>query len=154
MSDRPLRLPPNRMMVKLYHTPLAPILGRMFLLLTTRGRRSGVLRTSPQYEAIDNAYDLGAARGLRADRVRNIQADRAVELHIGRHALRATARVVTEAVPIADFLEVRLRRHPLLVGAILRSAGLPRPPARADLEAYSRRLALVILTPARAAGSV
>ena len=34
-----MRLPPNRMMVMLYHTPLAPILGRMFLLLMTRGSR-------------------------------------------------------------------------------------------------------------------
>lgn len=141
-------------MVKLYHTPLAPILGRLVLLLTTRGRRSGVLRTTPlQYEAIDDAYYLGAARGLRADWVRNIQADPAVEVRIGRRAFRATARVVTEAGLIADFLEVRLQRHPHIVGAILRSEGLPRPPARADLEAYSRRLALIILTPVPPAGS-
>jgi len=154
MSDRPMRLPPNQMMVRLYNTPLAPLLGRMILLLTTRGRRSGVLRTTPlQYEAIDGAYHLGAARGLRAHWVRNIQADPSVEVRVGRRSFRATARVVTEPGPIADFLEVRLRRHPHIVGAILRSEGLPRRPARADLEAYSCRLALVILTPATSAGS-
>jgi hypothetical protein len=85
---------------------------------------------------------------VRADWVRNIQADPSVEVRIGRRSLRATARVVTEPGPIADFLEVRLRRHPHIVGAILRSEGLPRHPARADLEAYSRRLAMVVLTPA------
>jgi len=135
-------------MIKLYNTPLASLLGRMFLLLTTRGRRSGLPRTTPlQYEAIKGAYYLGAARGVRADWVRNILADPSVECRVGRRMFRATARVVTEIGPIADFLQVRLRRHPHIVGAILRSEGLPRTPARADLEAYSARLALVVLTP-------
>ena len=47
MGDRPLRLPPNRLMVKLYHTPLAPIQGRMFLMLTTRGSRGLLPAPSP-----------------------------------------------------------------------------------------------------------
>jgi hypothetical protein len=32
VSDRSMRLPPNRIVVRLYLSPLAPILGRMFLL--------------------------------------------------------------------------------------------------------------------------
>ena len=148
MSDRPSRLPPNALMIKLYNTPLASLLGRMFLLLTTRGRRSGLPRTTPlQYEIIQGAYYLGAARGVRADWVRNILANPSVACRVGRRTFCATARVVTESGPIADFLQVRLQRHPYIVGAILRSEGLPRKPARADLETYSARLALVVLTP-------
>lgn len=148
MRDRPTRLPPNGFMIRLYHTPLGGPLGRMFLLLTTRGRRSGLPRVTPlQYESVGSNFYLGAARGLRADWVRNLQANPQVEVRVGRRLLSATARVVTDRGPIADFLQLRLNRHPHIVGAILRSEGLPRVPSRADLEAYAERLALVILTP-------
>ncbi len=143
-----MRLPPKGLMIRLYHSPLGVLLGRMVLLLTTRGRRSGLPRVTPlQYESSGRNILLGSACGLHADWLRNIQAHSQVEVRVGRRSFSASARVVTDRVAIADFLELRLRRHPHIVGAILRSEGLPRSPGRADLEAYAARLALVILTP-------
>ncbi len=148
MSDPLRRLPPKGLMIRLYHSALDVLLGRMLLLLTTRGRRSGLPRVTPlQYESVGSDFHLGSACGLRADWVRNIQAHSRVEVRVGRRSFPALARVVTDRGPIADFLELRLQRHPHIIGAILRSEGLPRMPSRADLEAYAARLALVILTP-------
>ncbi len=148
MSDRPTLLPPNELMIRLYHTPLGAMLGRMILLLTTRGRHTGHPHVTPlQYESVGSDLHLGAARGVNADWVRNILAHPQVEVRVGRRAFAALARVVTESGPIADFLELRLRRHPHIVGAILRFEGLPRTPSRTDLKVYAARLALVILTP-------
>jgi len=68
-----------------------------------------------------------------------------VRVRIGAHEFEALAEPVTDPCRIADFLELRLRRHPKMVGAILRSEGLPAEPSRLELEAYAYRLAMVIL---------
>ncbi len=57
------------------------------------------------------------------------------------------AEPVTDPGRIADFIELRLRRHPRMLGMILKSEGLPSNPSRLQLEDYARRLALVILHP-------
>jgi hypothetical protein len=58
------------------------------------------------------------------------------------------AEVVTDPVRFADFLEVRLERHPLIIGTIMQKAhGLPRKPSREQLEKLAETEALVIVTP-------
>jgi hypothetical protein len=57
------------------------------------------------------------------------------------------AETVTDPCRIADFLELRLKRHPRMVGKILKSEGLPEAPSRAELEEYAQRLAMVIIRP-------
>jgi hypothetical protein len=56
------------------------------------------------------------------------------------------AETITDPKQIADFLEIRLRRHPRMIGAMLRAEGIPMPPARNDLERYATRLTLVAIT--------
>ena len=48
---------------------------------------------------------------------------------------------------IADFLELRLQRHPKMIGAIMRKDGIPFPPRRSDLEQYATQLTLVVVQP-------
>ncbi len=133
----------------LYALGLGPLIGKMILLLTTIGRKSGQLRVTPlQYEEINGEYYLGAARGLKADWVRNIAANPQVELRVGAKRVPGRAEIVTDAVRMADFLEVRLQRHPLMIGLIMQKAhGLPKHPNRAQLEALSAKEALVIIHP-------
>jgi len=57
------------------------------------------------------------------------------------------AETITDPARIADFLELRLRRHPKMIGAILQREGLPAQPDRAQLESYAARLALVVIRP-------
>jgi deazaflavin-dependent oxidoreductase (nitroreductase family) len=142
------RPPPSKFIKALYGAGLAPFLGRLILLLTTTGRKSGLTRVTPlQYEEIDGAYYVGSARGTKADWFRNILADPCVEVRIKFHRFEGLAEPITDPFRIADFLELRLKRHPRMVGAILRSEGLPASPTRAELEAYAAHLAMVIIHP-------
>jgi deazaflavin-dependent oxidoreductase (nitroreductase family) len=132
----------------LYRIGLGRFIGRMVLLLTTTGRKSGRPHQVPlQYEAINGDIYVAAALGQRADWFRNILADPAVLVQVKSRRFPGRARPITDPVEIADFLEYRLERHPRIVGAIMRRAGLPRHPTRADLEAYAKNRALVSILP-------
>ena len=81
----------------LYAIGLGPVSGKIVLLLTTTGRKSGQPRVTPlQYEKIGDLYYLGAARGLKADWVRNIQANPDVELRVGSKKLHGHAEIITD----------------------------------------------------------
>lgn len=133
----------------LYAIGLGPLVGKIILLLTTTGRKSGLKRVTPlQYEKIGEEYYVGAARGVQADWVRNIQALPQVEVRVGAKRFQGTAEVVTDPSRFADFLEVRLQRHPRMIGLIMEKAhGLPRHPSRSQLEELGRTEAFVILHP-------
>jgi deazaflavin-dependent oxidoreductase (nitroreductase family) len=133
----------------LYALGLGPIIGGFILLLTTTGRKSGLKRVTPlQYEEIGGEYYVGAARGVRADWVRNIQSNPQVELRVGARRVQGMAEVVTDPCRFADFIEVRLQRHPHLIGLIMEKAhGLPRHPSRAQLEEMAKTEAFVIVHP-------
>jgi len=133
----------------LYAIGLGPLIGRIILLLTTTGRKSGMKRITPlQFEKIGDDYYLGAARGLKADWVRNIQSNPDVAVLVGSKHIQGIAEVVTDASRFADFLEVRLERHPRMVGLIMQKAhGLSAHPSREQLEHLAKNEALVIVHP-------
>ena len=133
----------------LYALGLGPLIGRIILLLMTTGRKSGLKRVTPlQYEEIDGMYYLGAARGLQADWVRNIQANPQVEVRVGAKRFTGQAEIITDASRFADFLEVRLERHPRMIGMLMEKAHhLPKRPSRAQLEGLAVNEALVIVYP-------
>jgi len=131
-----------------YAIGLGPLLGRMVLLLTTVGRRSGLPRVTPlQYEEIDGCFYVAAARGEDADWLRNLAVQPAVGLRVGSRRIQGEARIIRDPAVIADFLELRLKRHPQMIGRIMRAAGMPSNPARADLESYARGRPLVLIRP-------
>jgi deazaflavin-dependent oxidoreductase (nitroreductase family) len=134
----------------LYALGLGPVIGKIILLLTTTGRKSGQPRVTPlQYEEIDGAYYLGAARGLKADWVRNLQANPQVEVRVGAKYVHGKAEIVTDPARIADFLEIRLARHPFIIGLIMQKAhGLSKHPSREQLEKLAAKETMVIIHPA------
>lgn len=133
----------------LYAAGLGPVVGVIILLLTTTGRKSGLPRTTPlQYEKIDGRYCLGAARGKQADWVRNIEANPVVQVKVKRLSFSGTARVSSDVREIADFLETRLKHHPLMIGMIMQKAhNLPRRPSRQQLEELAKSEVMVVITP-------
>lgn len=135
----------------LYAIGLGPLIGRIILLLTTTGRKSGMKRVTPlQYEKIGEDYYVGAARGTKADWVRNIQSCPQVEVRVGVKQFQGVAEVVTDPSRFADFVEIRLQRHPFMIGLIMEKAhGLPRHPRREQLEELGRTEAFVILHPTK-----
>ena len=136
---------PSRM---LYALGLGPLQGRFVLLLTTTGRKSGQPRVTPlQYEELDGDYYVGSARGEHADWFRNIQADPEVEIRVKNRSFRGHAEAITDAARIADFLELRLARHPKMVGMLIGLEGLPPNPTRAQMESYAANRAMAIIRP-------
>ncbi len=124
----------------------------LILILTTIGRKSGLPRVTPlQYEELNGAYYVGSVRGEQADWFRNIVANPCVELEVRQRHFSATAEPVTDPKRIADFLELRLRRHPVMIRAMLLMHGLLRP-TRANIERIASALALVVLRPTPARG--
>jgi len=141
----------NARMAENYRRGLGPT--RMVLLLTTVGRKSGLPRVTPlQFEQVDDAYYVASARGQDADWYKNICANPNVHAQVRDHEFEAVAEPVTDPARIADFIELRLRRHPVMIRLIMHLFdGLPLPYSRADLEAFCTEKALVILHPHAAA---
>lgn len=119
------------------------------LLLTTTGRKSGQPRVTPlQYEEVDGAYYIASARGLQADWFKNILVNPQVRVQIRNREFDAIAEPVTDPVRIADFIELRLRRHPQVIRLIMHFFdGLPLRFTRAQLEDFCQQKALAILRP-------
>jgi deazaflavin-dependent oxidoreductase (nitroreductase family) len=136
----------NRFMRKIYG-PQFP--GKRFiLLLTTTGRTSGEPRVTPlQYERIDGIRCVGSGWGKDADWLKNIRRDPRVSVQVGGDHYQANAELIENPVRVADFLQLRLTRHPLTIGLMLRAQGLPINYHRSDLEHLAKDVVVVKLNP-------
>ena len=131
-----------------YAMGLGPVLGKFVLLLTTTGRKSGKHRVTPlQYEEINGKIYVGSAFGKKSDWVKNLLANPTVFVRIKSKKFYATTKVITDQKEITDFLQIRYRRHPNMMGRILRSEGISTPPSEQDLKSYANNLVLVELNP-------
>lgn len=136
---------PHRLMYKI---GLAPIVGRVILLLTTTGRRTGKPHTTPlTYDEIDSLIYVGSARGQKADWFQNILADPNVKVQVKNRHFSATAEPSTDPHRIAEFLTLRLQKRPRFVGAITRAVGLAKDPTPAQLQEYAANRAMAVLRP-------
>jgi deazaflavin-dependent oxidoreductase (nitroreductase family) len=135
----------NARMAANYQRGIGPT--HLVLLLTTTGRKSGQPRITPlQFEEVDGKIYIASARGKVADWFKNIVANPNVHVQMRQREFDATAEPVTDPARIADFIELRLRRHPVMVRLIMHLFdGLPLRYNRADLEALCKDKALVIL---------
>ncbi len=138
---------------RLYDSGKGWIIGKLILLLGHTGRKSGKPYVTPlQYEKIDEAYVVGAGRGFQADWFRNVQADPRVHVRVGRIEFDCLAEPVCEPERAADFLEYRLKRHPLMLGLMMKFAHkLPMRPSRAQLVELAKTTPMVILRPPKEA---
>jgi deazaflavin-dependent oxidoreductase (nitroreductase family) len=88
-----LKVPPL-----IYYGPLAELMrARCVLVLTTRGRRSGVPRTGAvSFMPLEDHFVVFSGWGIGSNWYRNIRANPDVTIKVGRRRLRATARVVED----------------------------------------------------------
>jgi len=121
---------------------------KVVLVLTTTGRKSSLPRQTPlQYEQVGEDFYIASARGPQADWFRNLQADPQVQVLVGGKQFPALAEAVIDPLRIADFLVLRLERHPRMVGLIMRLEGFPLRYTRLDLEKFAAGKALAVLHP-------
>ena len=144
----------QRIHKRLYESGKGWIVGKFILLLTHTGRKSGTRYDTPlQYEVIDGAYCVGVTRGLKADWFRNIQADPHVHVRVDRCEFDCVAEPVTDPERVANFMEYRRKRHPLMIGLMMIFAhNLPLHPSRVQFLELSKSIPLVILRPPMEAG--
>lgn len=122
------------------------ISSKLVLVLTTTGRKSKKPHSTPlQYEQIEGIYYVASARGDKADWYQNILADAKVEVEVGGQHFPASAQPITDAQQIADFLEIRIRKRPIMIKALMILEGLPPNYTRADLEKISSQKVMVAL---------
>ncbi len=137
----------------LYVIGLGPIYGRLVLLLTTTGRRSGLPRVTPlQYEEINGSIYVASARGTKADWYRNIVANPKVNIQVKGRQFDGEAEPVTDPERIADFLEYRLARHPRMIRFIMSREGVSKNPTRVELEKHAEGKAMVVISPVKFIG--
>jgi deazaflavin-dependent oxidoreductase (nitroreductase family) len=136
----------NGGMARNYQRGFGP--AKVVMLLTTTGRKSGLPRITPlQFEEIDGVLYAGSARGVQSDWFRNIQADPCVQVQIRGRKFSGRAKTIIDPVEIADLLALRLKRHPIMIGVLMRLEGLPIRYTRADLERFAAEKAFVSIQP-------
>lgn len=117
-----------RLPVGLYRARLGFLLGRRFLMIEHRGRKSGRIRRTV-LEVVarhPNALYVVAAWGDKAQWLRNVRANPEVRVHIGFYRFRTTARVVDEETGsriLAEYAARHPRAFRALAGRILDDAG-------------------------------
>ncbi len=143
----------NKKIARNYQRGIGP--SRVVMLLTTTGRKSGLSRVTPlQFEEYDGVFYVGSARGAAADWFRNIQANPQVQVQIRERRFAGTAEAIMDPGRIADFLGLRLKRHPWMIGLVMRLEGLPLRHTRQDLERFAAQKAMVIIKPEAEAAQV
>jgi deazaflavin-dependent oxidoreductase (nitroreductase family) len=122
---------------------------QVVLLLTTTGRKSGLARVTPlQFEQVGEDIYIASALGKKADWYRNIQAKPQVQVMLRKKEFSALAEPVADPQRMADFLELRLQRHPIMIRLIMHLFdGLPLRFDRDNLVKLSEGKAMVILHP-------
>jgi deazaflavin-dependent oxidoreductase (nitroreductase family) len=136
----------NRRLVANYQRGFGP--RGLVLLLITTGRKSGQPQVTPlQFETVDGMFYAASARGQKADWFRNILADPIVGVQIEDNCFEAVAEPVTDPARIADFLELRRRRHPIMIRLIMLFEGVSPWADRDRLESFARQKALIVVHP-------
>lgn len=139
-----------RMPIWVFRLGLGSLLGRRFLLLRHRGRRSGRPRETV-LEVIDRDPATGtvivaAGFGQRADWLQNLAARPACEVRIGRRDFPARARRLDPG-QAADVLVEYGRRHPRAVRVVARMCGFEVDGSDEDLRSLACHLPMVALEP-------
>jgi deazaflavin-dependent oxidoreductase (nitroreductase family) len=135
----------------LYRARLGWLLGRRFLCIAHRGRRTGRLRrTVVEVVRIDpnipEAFVV-AAWGPRTQWLRNLEAAPAEEVRIGRSSwIRPRQRFIPQ-LERAELLQNYIRDHPVAAREIGRVLGLPRHPDHDAISEVAARIRAVAFRP-------
>jgi deazaflavin-dependent oxidoreductase (nitroreductase family) len=115
-----------RLPIALYRAHLGWLLGRRFLLLTHRGRKSGTLRRTVlevvRYDPATRESAVMSAYGDRADWYRNILASPPIEVQTGRDRYAPQYRPLAPDERLTALADYR-KRYPRAFAAVTRFLG-------------------------------
>ncbi len=122
----------------LWRLGLGPLIGRIILILTTTGRRSGLPRQAGlEYHKMNGKKYAVSAFGTRSEWYRNILADPYITIQSADGTERAVARRVSDDQELLDVFRVFMRRDPPITRWYLRSLGI-QPESQSILENKDR----------------
>ncbi len=134
----------------LYRLGLGGLLGRRFLLLEHRGRKSGrVYRTVIEvikHDETTGAYYVVSGFGKRSDWFKNIQVHPDVTIQVGRRRIPVHARILSPEEGAQVLMEFA-SRHPLEVAIIARLLGLAAPQSKASYLSFVQAYPVVMFLP-------
>jgi deazaflavin-dependent oxidoreductase (nitroreductase family) len=137
--------------IGLYRAHLGGLLGHSGLLLTHRGRKTGLPRQTVlevlHYDPQTHTYVVAAGWGAQTDWLRNIQQTPDVMVESGRERLLARAQILTPDGAEREF-RYYIRHHPVRARAMSRLLlGRPFDGADATIQQLARTVPLVALRP-------
>lgn len=104
---------------------LGPITGKIFLVLTTRGRKSGLARhTMVEYHLVNGKKYSPCAFGVQSHWFRNIAVDPHVTIQTSDGTENAIAVRVTGDQELAAVFRVFMQRDPMLMKMYMQSLGM------------------------------
>jgi deazaflavin-dependent oxidoreductase (nitroreductase family) len=134
----------------LYRFRLGRLLGHRFLLLTHRGRKSGLTRRTPlevlHFDPRSRESVVLSAWGRKADWYRNIEASAPLEVETAGERYLPAPRVLTAEEAYAVITEYAIR-HPLAARVLERAFGYPITRSAASRRAFADSAVLVAFRP-------
>jgi deazaflavin-dependent oxidoreductase (nitroreductase family) len=134
----------------LYRLRLGGLLGHRFLLLTHRGRKSGLTRRTPlevlHYDPHSRESVVLSAWGKKADWYRNIEASPPLEVETGGKRYLPAPRFLTTEDAYVVITEYAIR-HPLAARVLERAFGYPVTRSAASRRAFADSVVLVAFRP-------
>jgi deazaflavin-dependent oxidoreductase (nitroreductase family) len=138
----------------IYRAGLGRLLGRRFLLLIHRGRKSGLERRvvlevihyaeKPVFAAVLSGW------GERSQWFRNIQASPPLAVQVGKERWSEPEFVVLEPDEVVEVVEEYRSNHGFLMWTLDRFFGWPRDATEEQRKELARELTVVIFTPSTA----
>lgn len=139
-----------RLPIALYRAHLGWLLGRRFLLLTHRGRKSGAWRQAVlevvRYDPATRESAVVSAYGDRADWYRNILASPPIEVQTGRHRYTPQYRLLAPDERLAALADYR-RRYKRAFAAVMRFLGFAYDGTESGLRALADQVIMVAFWP-------
>ena len=141
------------LMVPLYRIRLLPLIGfgRIFLLLTTRGRKTGSKRLTPlEYQRIDGVIHIFSARGEKADWYRNLMAHPDdVGVLVGFRQPQVKVEIINNLSQIKDVMKWYVTKHPTAAKVFMGWDSKRDDPEKADFTKIAKLLRIVKLNEKR-----
>jgi deazaflavin-dependent oxidoreductase (nitroreductase family) len=140
-----------RFPILLYRAHLGWLLGSRFLLLTHRGRNSGLPRATVlevvHHDRASGAYFVASGWGEKSDWLRNVETSPEVTVHVGARRFAAEAERLSRA-RAQEVLCTYARHHPAAFRAIAKlMTGRRLRGTEEDCEILARAVPLVALRP-------
>jgi deazaflavin-dependent oxidoreductase (nitroreductase family) len=139
-----------RLPIGLYHLGLGWLLGTRFLLLTHKGRKSGLERQTVlevvRYDKDKSIFVVAAGFGPQSDWYRNIRTNPQVIVRCARRHWEMTAHFLTPEQAGEELLDYA-RRHPQALRELARFMGYRLDGSQEDIRALGQILSMVAFHP-------